>query len=360
MMVVLSAVVLFSCNREVIQDNSYGFLGISLSSDLSEEMVSKADGTADELVFSVDVLDASGRTVASRDDHRTVTAENPFKLQVGSYDVIARHGEDINAAFENPFYEGRTEQSLRVNANRTTSATITCTLANTIFSVEFPSEFSAFTDYEVAVTNGTGEKLVFSNNPQSGNPLEAGFDAKAYFAVTGTLTWELYLKNTDGGEYRATNTFTDVKARQHYHLKFELGEDETSDGGFVVRISLDNSWDDTSHDIVLDFYKGNMPVVAAEEGFEAVSGEPVSVPVGNTSGKELSFTALEGISRLRISHDNLDLIDRGLPQYVELIGASDALLSSLSNSGIVVTESIVKSIASDAQCVKVDMTGFIA
>lgn len=360
MMVVLSAVVLASCNQEVIQDNSYGFLGISLSNDLSEEMVSKAESAADELVFAVDVLDASGRTVASRDDHRTVTAENPFRLQVGSYNVVARNGENLNAAFENPYYEGRTAESLRINANRTTSATITCTLANTIFSVEFPSDFSSFTDYEVAVTNGEGDKLVFSNDPQAGNPLEAGMDAKAYFAVTGSLTWELYLRNTDGGEYRATNTYTGVKARQHYHLKFELGEDETADGGFVIKISLDNSWDDTSHDIVLDFYKGNMPTISVADGFDAVSGEPVSVPVGNDASKVFEFAAVEGVKSLRISHDNLVLIEKGLPVYVELIGAPDVLLSSLDNSGIKVEEILAKSISSDAQGISVDMTRFIA
>jgi hypothetical protein len=160
MMVILSAVALASCNQEVIQDNNYGYLGVSLDSDFSEDILTKAD--ADELVFSVDVLNASGKTVASREDHRTITKDDPIKLQVGTYTVAASSGENLNAAFDNPYYEGKSD-SFRINPNKTTSVNLTCTLANTIVSVEFPGDFSKFTDYEVAVTNGKGDKLVFSN-----------------------------------------------------------------------------------------------------------------------------------------------------------------------------------------------------
>ena len=129
---------------------------------------------------------------------------------------------------------------------------LTCTLANTIFSVEFPEEFDQHFDvYEVSVTNGIGDPLVLSNAPSSGNSLEAGFDAEAYFAVTGTLTWNLYLKNIEGTEYRHTVTYTDVKARQHYHLKFNLGEDVSADGAFVVKVTLDNTLDESSHELSL-------------------------------------------------------------------------------------------------------------
>ena len=71
MMVICSAILSVSCNQEVIQDNGYGYLGVSLDSDLSEDLLTKAD--TDEPVFSVDVLNASGQTVASREDHRTIT-----------------------------------------------------------------------------------------------------------------------------------------------------------------------------------------------------------------------------------------------------------------------------------------------
>ena len=357
MMVILSAVALASCNQEVIQDNNYGYLGVSLDSDSSEDILTKAD--ADELVFSVDVLNASGNTVASREDHRTITKDDPIKLQVGTYTVAASSGENLNAAFYNPYYEGKSD-SFRINPNKTTSVNLTCTLANTIVSVEFPGDFSKFTDYEVAVTNGKGDKLVFSNKPQAGNKLEAPLDAKAYFAVTGTLTWELYLKNTDGGEYHATGTYEDVKAKQHYHLKFAMGEDETADGGFTIKIGLDNSWEDTEHEVILDFSKKNMPSVTSNEGFSAVSGESVPVPVGNDSEKVLSFKAAEGVRSLRVSHENDALLKKGLPNVIELVGATSSQMDALKAAGISVYDLPVKSIDANSKNIEVDLTGLIA
>ena len=221
LMVILSACVLASCNREVIQDNSYGYLGIRMDSDLSEDVIVKSDADKEEIIFAIDVQNASGVSVASAEDHRTVTAENPFVLQIGYYDVIASNGVKANAAFNSPYYEGK--KNVRIYPDKINTVDLTCTLANTAFSVDIPSEFAQHFDvYEVTVTNGTGDKLVLSNAPQAGNKLEAGFDAKAYFAVTGTLTWDLYLKNKEGGEYRTTMTYSNVKAKQHYHLTFEL------------------------------------------------------------------------------------------------------------------------------------------
>ncbi len=360
MMASLSLLTLSSCNEEMIQTQSYGYLGVSLGSDLSEDVVTKADG---ELVFKVDVLNASGQNAASKeisvttDGHPTVS--DPIELPVGNYTVEASCGNNLNAAFENPYYEGRSK-SFKINPNKTTSVDLTCTLANTIFSVEFPGDFSQFSDYEVTVTNGIGDRLVFSNNPQPGNSLEAGFSAKGYFAVTGKLTWELYLRNTDGGEYRATDTYTDVKAKQHYHLTFAMGEDETADGAFIIKINLDNSWDDSEHDFVLDFSKKNMPEVSSNEEFSAVSGESYSVPVGNAGEKTLVFSAAEGTRSLRVSHDNATLEDAGLPKVVELAGAGQEVISGLSAAGFVVTDGATKAIDASSKSVSVNMTGMVA
>ena len=75
MMIVLSVGILSSCNEEMIQNESYGFLGIRMDNDLSEDIIVKSDVTADELVFAVGVYNASGQLVAERDDHNSVTTD---------------------------------------------------------------------------------------------------------------------------------------------------------------------------------------------------------------------------------------------------------------------------------------------
>lgn len=353
--VVLSACVLASCNREVIQDNSYGYLGIRMDSDLSEDVIVKADASQEEIIFAVDVQDASGVSVASAEDHRTVTAENPFVLQIGYYDVIASNGVKANAAFNSPYYEGR--KNVRIYPDKINTVDLTCTLANTVFSVEFPSEFAEhFEIYEVTVTNGAGDELVLSNAPEAGNPLEAGFDAKAYFAVTGSLTWDLYLKNTDGSEYRTTLSYSDVKARQHYHLTFELGEDVSEDGAFVVKVILDNSMDESSHELILDFDNRYLPAITADAGFDVTSGVPVSVPFENSTSKILNVSAPAGLQSFRITHEDEGLASAGLPDVSEFVGTS----TDLSSVGIRVSQLMSRSVASGATGLAVDLTGFVA
>lgn len=355
MTVVLSAGVLASCNQEVIQDNSYGYLGIRMDNDLSEDIIVKADA-ADELVFAVNVSNQSGQTVATEEDHRTVTTENPIKLQIGTYTVTASNGEDLNAAFNNPYYEG--SKDVKIYPDRINTVDLTCSLANTIFSVEFPEDFSDnFDVYEVSVTNGTGSALVLSNAPQAGNSLEAGLDAKAYFAVTGTLTWNLYLKNSEGGEYRYTATYENVKAKQHYHLTFELGDDQTADGAFIIKVTLDNSMDESEHKLILDFDNSSLPEVSSNDEFAVESGVPVTTPVGNTISKVLNFSTPVGVSSLRITHDNEVLEHSGLPKSAELIGTS---ATDLTNAGIVVSQAITKAVAQGSAGVAVNITSFIS
>lgn len=356
MMVVLSAGVLASCNQEVIQDNSYGYLGLKMDNDPSADIIVKSEAD-DDLVFAVDVRNASGQTVASVEDHRTVTTESPIRLQIGYYDVVASNGEDLNAAFNNPYYEG--VKNVRIYPDKVNTVNLTCTLANSIFSVEFPQEFAEhFEVYEVSVTNGAGEPLVLSNVPQAGNAREAGFDAQAYFAVTGTLTWNLYLKNTDGQEYRHTMTYQDVKARQHYHLTFDLKEDLSADGAFVVKVTLDNTMDESSHELLLDFDNRYLPSVSSNEEFAVESGQPVTTPVGNKISKVLTFNAPVGIQSLRVSHSDEALQTSGLPMEAELVGAS---APDLTPAGIIVTQGIgTRAAAVGAQSVDVDITAFVS
>lgn len=354
MMVMLSAGVLISCNKQLIEDDSYGYLGIRVDSDLSEDIIVKADATDDQ-VFAIDVLNASGQIISSVEDHRTVTTDNPIKLRIGNYDVVAKNGVNHNAAFNNPYYEGT--KNVKIYPDRINTVDLTCTLANSIFSVEFPSEFADnFEIYEVSVTNGAGEPLVLSNSPELTNTLEAGFDAEAYFAVTGTLTWNLYLKNNDGGEYRSTYTYSDVKARQHYHLTFALGQDETADGAFIVRVILDNTMDESSHELILDFDNRNLPSFATNDGFAVTSGQAVTVPVGNTTSKVFTISTPVGLSSLRISHDDEALAAAGLPVSTEFVGGT----ADLSSIGIEVTQLTTKALATGAAGASVDITGFVS
>ena len=357
MMVALSASVALSCNREVIMPGSYGFLSLNAESDLTTDVIVKS--AAEEIVYAVDINNGSGQTVVHFDDHRTISADNPVKLQVGTYEVLAYNGEKVNAAFDSPYYEGK--EKVKIMPDKTHKVSLVCSLANSAFSVEFPESFANdFSEYKVSVTNGVGEKLVLSNNPDASNPLEAGFTSKAYFAVTGILSWELYLKNTDGGIYKSSASYDNVAAKSHYHLRFKLGEEEASDGALFVKVIVDSNMEEVDHEVILDFDNSALPSISGTTSFSPVSGESISVPVGNTTEKVFNISSPEGIRNFRISHCNENLSGMGLPQTVELIGASQETEDLLTSLGIKASQIVqTRSVAECSVGIRLDLTNFI-
>lgn len=357
MMVALSASVLLSCNREVIMPGSYGFLSLNAESDLSTDIIVKSTG--EDMVFAVDIKNGAGQTVVHSDDHRTINSENPAKLPVGTYEITAYNGENLNAAFNNPYYEGK--KKVKIMPDKVQNVEIVCALANTAFSVEFPEEFATyFPEYEVSVTNGRGDKLVLSNQPKAGNPLEKGFSAVAYFAVTGTLSWELTVKNQEGGIYRTSQVYEDVVAKSHYHLKFELGPEDDADGAAFIKVIVDSNMDEVSHEVMLDFDNTSMPSVSTSAGFSPVSGESISIPIGNADEKSFSISAPQGLRNFRITHNNDYFTQQGLPQSVELIGAPAETEALLSGLGITASQTIqTKAIAEGSKGLTLNLTSFI-
>ncbi len=342
LMVILALGIFSSCNQELIQRNDSGYLSVGLDRDLTEDMVTRAGGE-DELVFAIDVLNLSGEKVAGCDDHRT-TVDTPIELKVGKYNVVARSGERLNAAFDAPYYEGRTATPVSIRPETTAKAEFTCSIANTAFSVELSDDLKNFSECRVSVTNGVGEPLVLSGSPDSANSLEAGFDSKAYFDVTGTLAWKLYLKNSDGGEYVKEGTIPDVKGKQHYHLTFYMGADESNDGALVLKVILQNIWDQKDHDMDLEFNKADLPQVTTSPDFPVSSATPFDMQVGDAKPKALYFSAKEGIKNIGVSHNSTALETAGIPKSSVLDNAatkaSGAQISDLAAAGMVFEENL--------------------
>ena len=239
----LSALLLLlpSCMHEVGTDAS-GYLKVDVLEDFSSEtVVTKADGG--DPVFSLEVKSLRTGKVTTVADASTLSAE-PLTLAVGRYSVTASSGEVQNAAFDAPVYAG--SQEVQIKPDQTATANITCSLANTMVSVEFPAETAnMFTEYSVSVDNGVGFALVFSG---------ANLERTGYFAVTGKLNWSVRMKNTDGLVYQAGPvTIENVKAKQHYCLQYQFGEDNLSNGAGVFSVILDESTNVLTYPLVLDF-----------------------------------------------------------------------------------------------------------
>ena len=348
------ALVLFSaaCTQVSIEEgNGQGYLYVNLERDDSEDLVFKA--SAEDYTFSLKIYNELSQLVATVDDAESLK-EEPLNLNVGKYTVVASTAENsAAAAFDSPFYSGSAE--FEVRPDEVSNVDVTCTLANVKVTAKFSDEIkSEFKTYTLTVSNGEGE-LIFSNT-------DGTADREGYFSVTGTLTWSLYLENNDGGKYEAlTDSYTDVKAKEHYNLSFSLEKQEEFGGG-ALTIVLDDEMTEKKYDITLDFGDETVPEVSDNFGY--VEGEPMEVNAGDNTSKVLSITSEDGFKNLYVVYETesssaasflSEARTASNKVQTDLVGASSIDIENLKAAGIV-----AESVEQGATAATVDITSYIA
>ena len=314
---------MLSCERVDIGHEQKGYLSFSLQQDFTEDIVFKSEAE-DEMIFTVTIYDSEGQVVATYDDHRELDAE-PLELLVGTYKLTASSAPVGAAAFDAPFYYGEIETVIKSNTMST--VTMTAYLANVKVTASFAEEIKEqFEEYVLTVTNGEGS-LVFSN-------VAGTLDKTGYFAATGTLTWTLELKNLEGRTYQTlTETYDNVRPRQHYNFQFSL-QDEGPLGGSSLTVHLDESANDKSYNLLLDFEANVRPTVTASfdmfQTFIFAEGEPVeAIFTLNVPG---------GFKSATISHANSALSNNSLPYNFQVMNLSANDRTYYANKGILIPE----------------------
>jgi len=331
-----------SCKREPVGEE-YGYLSVQAVADDSSEIVVKgAVAPGDDLVFSLKVtpVQPAGEAVTV-DDCRTLVAE-PLRLPVGLYQLEASSGTEEGAAWNSPFYTG--SRSIVLKPEQTNAVSLTCTIASALVSVDPDDRLaSLFSTYSLTVDNGT-DALSFS----TGNGHLAD---TAYFAVTGTLNWQLSAVNVDGKSYTSeVQTITDVKAATHYRIALSVEEKERPDGGIVLYVTMDDGVNEKQYLLTVDFSTGDDPTTTVN--FEHT--DPITVPKGSTQSRIVTFDAPKGIQSLVLMHCSATLLEAGLPQAVELVDAQPSLISTLAECGVV-----AESVPFGTLSASVDLTGLI-
>ena len=340
------AFVLGSCKQVSVEEpEQTGYLYVSLDRDDSEELVFKSVSDTDA-AFVLKIYNELDQLVATVEDHRTL-GETPLALNVGKYTVTATSADAPAAAqFDAPFYSGTA--GFEVLPDQVTNIDITCSLANVKVTAVFSDEIKKnFKTYALTVSNGSAG-LVFSN--QDGSE-----DKTAYFSPTGTLTWTLRLENNDGQEYTLSDTYQDVKPKQHYRLSFELEEkEEFGAGGFYI--VLDDTMTERKYDLVLDF--GDEDVPESSSDFEIPENGVLELNAGDNASKVLTFTAQDGFRNLILSYgptvSAMSAVRTSTAQ-VDLVGATSEEIAALEAAGI--RTAAVEEGATEA---KVDITDYIA
>lgn len=336
--------VMAACNSVVLNEEvqSVGYLSVSLGTD--DEVTTKAVvAPSQDMAFRIEVYKGT-ELVTEVADHRTVSQSAPIVLRVGKYKVKAVYG-DNQAGFDAPYYVGETE--VTITKDDFSTADITCTLANVMVTVDFEQSIKDnFKSYSVFVEDGTGAGITFSST-------SANLDAVGYIPATGTLKWKLTLVNNEGENYVANDAYTDVKARQHYDLKFGLYENVGAGGYAAIKLVVDNTLIEQEFEIELDFSESELPKVSTNDGFDLTN--EMSVLVGDTSKKELTFNAAEGIRSFVLALDDEVQTRASDMVWYELVEASPDVISALAAKGIKTA-----SIQHGATSVVIDITDYVS
>ena len=319
----LTLLALIACTREADQPQGKGFLSVRLSADLAVTPVVKGEAGEPDPAFSLEITPVLGGETVQVADYRTL-ADEPLTLPVGDYNVKAVSGPDGNVSWDAPRYEG--EIVAHVQPDRTTEVTLTVSLARTMITVEFDEATgSFFTNYQVTVSNQNQESMIFSN--ENGNLTKTGY------LVASTLQWELHMVNTQGTAYSVGPvTIDNVEPRQHYHFKFTFDATKARAGSSLLRVLVDDSLNEKYYNLNLDFSGDSLPSMAGD-GFDLAEG--ISAKKGEENcHRVVNFTASRGIKSLTLTHSETKLLEAGLPQFVQLVEASSATVSSLNELGI--------------------------
>lgn len=341
-----------SCTQTV-EPEGYGYVDIDVRLDrnaediefdaVSSDVSVKSTGESSPIALSI-YRSGSDEPVEVIEDCASVL--EPLKLKTGHYTAVATCGESLSegsaAAFDSPFYSD-TETFVIKNG---VSETLDMTLV--LDAVKVTAEFSEeirdnFKSYVLTVSNGVSE-LVFSN-------LDGPVDKEGYFAVTGTLEWSLALTNNDGEVYETLKgSYEEVKPKQHYTISFRMAEKQP-EGGAVISIVVDDSMTEKVHDILLDFSVKDKPEISASFSLDS----PLSFHTGDASEKILYLNLKHPATSFLISHDDEGLVAAGLPEEVELVNASEEILSSLAGLGIT-----APSVTAEVLNPEIDLTGFFS
>jgi hypothetical protein len=235
LLIILILAAAASCKKDETPDPSgmkKGYLKIEIGlfihvSDIDNSLKS-TDAVGD---FRVEIYRTDGTQVMVFE--KATDMPDTVELDAGDYYVVAHSNNRLPAAFENPYYYGRSDNfTLTENAGQ--NVVVNCEMANSMVTVSYSDNVkNNFTGYYTVVKEGN-DSLVFRETE-----IRAGFFEPAVLTVRAILTWD------QGGTPAVkvlTGTIDRAEACRHYDIRVDA---LPGGGGASIQITLDESLDTT-------------------------------------------------------------------------------------------------------------------
>lgn len=277
----LAAIFLVACQADEETLNVKGYLSFAIGQDVG--VTTKVEDYNPELL-ALKISDSTGKEI------KTVTGSvqelNALKIELiaGEYTVeVYSNNYDGNSAFgENgAYYYGSTKVS--VTKGGTTTANITCTLANVKVTVNFDTQL-------VGQLNGRTITVQVTSKTQSVTARDfstANTENKVAFFPVGDLNVAIAIMNGDIKEHDLTHEITEVKARDHYILNIKLQETGTEN----ITVQVDPSMQEYSYEFTVSQKPANQGTLSANAWakFAYLTAENVT----SASGIDLSTLKIQ-------------------------------------------------------------------
>ncbi|MEQ8556383.1 MAG: DUF4493 domain-containing protein [Cyclobacteriaceae bacterium] len=228
------AMCLLSCNRqdqETPEPTDFGYLSMNISVSITSEPASGRVAAVPTDDWKVTIFDASDDSeVVVFDPYSSAPSE--VQLPTGEYYVEAHSNNFMEAAFENPYYFGRSANFM-IDKEELTPIDINAELANSKVAINYSSNVtSTFNQYTGAVTVvSTGATL----------PYAQGETREGYF-VSEPLAVVVDLSYTKLDGTFITRQFTasiDAQPKTLYSINVDA---TLEDGEIVLNINVDESF----------------------------------------------------------------------------------------------------------------------
>lgn len=297
-----------ACDDDKNSLASTGYLYLGVEED-NTTLTKSVKPVTDELL-RVYLLSSSGDTVKTYDDYLEDVKGEKILLPVGSYQVLVSSSQTAGAAWEAPFYAGKTEEPLEIKSGEITNATVTCKITNTKVTVSYSDKLKAtFIDYCDTVSTESGTLIYARDEYRAG-----------YFVSEGDLTARLYLKNKDGNEFTLQRVIRDIKPQYHYNLIYQLSNegdgDEEAGADFDISVSDEDPTEINCTISIKEEELAGEPKLTLQGGFEEgkITFRPQVDGVAQTPPEaSLLVEVPGGIQSVTVKASSLQFED--LPQF---------------------------------------------
>ena len=227
---VVTFMLCISCSKKEQELPKTGRLSITMGISVEAFDVYNNLKAAEPDDFPVTIYDLSGSVILAFAHASEIP--DAVDLPEGTYYAAAHSDNDLPAAFDNPYYYGESE-IFTIIAGETTTASITCTLANIMVTVVYAqSVIDDFSNYETVVSNSAGN-LTFGMSE-----IRAGYFNQGPLSIKATLT---YLNGNGIPETMTlSGNIASPVAGRHYEIHIEA---ELTDGYGNILLDVDESYE---------------------------------------------------------------------------------------------------------------------